>query len=337
MLCKALYNFLFLSGKPISAFRWGLLLAAPCAMFALFVGRFTPNLLGEAAQPQLGPQDFGLRAVAVELPIGKGEHLRGVFVNAGRGAPVVLHLLGGGETLTARTKVAGEMVWVGDVVRDLVALGLSSLVLDYRGVGRSSGKRDSRQIPADAYVAWEEAVRRAGGHTRRVALRATSLGTLAAASLIEGGAMPGAIMLVAPLRAQTVAVHWLRARRSSLAAFLGWLFLRRPLAADQEQAISEMRAPLLIVFGIRDELLPSAERQRLLAAARAVGATVVERDQEHLPLMRDAHRLMPGERALYASLRWLSSGQILSSRHACACRSGDAEQSVTGWIVKGQR
>jgi hypothetical protein len=134
-------------------------------------------------------------------------------------------------------------------------------------------------------------------------LRATSLGTLAAASLLEGGAKPGAVILIAPLRAQTVAVHWLRARRSTRAAFLGRLFLRRPLTVNQESAISGTRVPLFIVFGMHDELLPGTERKLLLEAAREVGATVVKRDQAHLPLVRDAHRLIPGEHALYTLLR----------------------------------
>lgn len=65
-----------------------------------------------------------------------------------------------------------------------------------------------------------------------------------------------------------------------------------------------MSAPLLIILGLRDALLPSAERQRRLKAARVLRAIVVERDQARRSFMRDAHRLIPGEREWFASLRY---------------------------------
>jgi pimeloyl-ACP methyl ester carboxylesterase len=194
--------------------------------------------------------------------------------------------------------VAGGDVWIGDVLRGLTRLGFSSLVLDYRGVGRSGGARDSRQLPADAAAAWGEALRRAGS-AERIVLRAMSLGTLAAASLIERGIRPGAVILIAPLRARTVAAHWVRARRSWLAAFLSRAVLREPLAVDQDRAISRTGAPLLLVVGSRDELLFERERRRLVAAALGVGGLVVERDLDHRSLMRAAHGLLPEELALY--------------------------------------
>ena len=121
----------------------------------LVTGCFTPNLFGETPPPHLEPLDFGPGAEAVKLRVGERDWLRGVFVNAGNNAPLVLHLLGGGETLTARHQVAGKVVWVGDTIRELARLGLSSLVVDYRGVGRSDGHRHSRYMLADARVAWD--------------------------------------------------------------------------------------------------------------------------------------------------------------------------------------
>ena len=268
------------------------------------VGCYTPNLLDETSPtlPQLDIHSFGSNVEAVDLPVENEESMRGVFVNAGEGAPVVLHFLGGGDTLTAYKKVAGKMVWIGDAVLALLDLGFSSLILDYRGVGRSNGKQNSQQLPIDAHVAWEEAVLRAGGDGRRVVLRAISLGTLAAASLLEEGAKPGAIILIAPLRADTVTTNWIRVRRSSIAAFFGKIFLRKPLAVEMETAISQTHGLLTIIFGMRDELLPSSEQKLLRVAARKAGALIIDRDQSHLPLVRDAYHLLPEEYISYALL-----------------------------------
>jgi hypothetical protein len=79
--------------------------------------------------------------------------------------------------------------------------------------------------------------------------------------------------------------------------------MRRPLAVDQELALLATGARQLVVFGVLDELLPRKERERLLAAAWAPGATVVARNQDHLSLVSAARRLLPEERAFYASLR----------------------------------
>jgi hypothetical protein len=53
----------------------------------------------------------------------------------------VLHLLGGGESLTAPAEVAGRAVWIGEVVADLSGLGLSSLVRPRRAGARGDRRR----------------------------------------------------------------------------------------------------------------------------------------------------------------------------------------------------
>lgn len=100
------------------------------------------------------------------------------------------------------------------------ALGWSSLVLDYRGLGRSDGRRDAGRLRADGRAMWREAVRRAGGAPGRVVVRAASLGSLVAADLLARGGdgidessdgRPAGAVLVAPVRASTVGRHaWCR-------------------------------------------------------------------------------------------------------------------------------
>ena len=87
------------------------------------------GIAGPTMAPEFDTTAFGVGAEPVDLAIADGTRLRGVFVDAGEGTPVVLHLLGGGTTWTARSKVAGRTVWIGDAMRELRALGLSSLVV----------------------------------------------------------------------------------------------------------------------------------------------------------------------------------------------------------------
>ncbi|MEL6713373.1 MAG: alpha/beta hydrolase, partial [Planctomycetota bacterium] len=176
-------------------------------------------------------------------------------------------------------------VGLSGTLATLRALGWSSLVLDYRGVGRSGGSRNARRLPADGRAMWAEAVRRAGGAPDRVVLRATSLGTLVAAELLAtegaGQGAPRAAVLAAPVRAASVVRNGARERHGAFAAWWAGLLHSAPNVPELENVVASERVPLLLVLSENDGYLPPAETERVRRAALEAGHEAVVLDGDH--------------------------------------------------------
>lgn len=252
----------------------------------------TPPLVMSGGAPTVafGPRRVEWGAELVEVALEPGMSLRGVFVPAGAGAPLVLHFLGSSGSVTIPQRAEGLEFDFDELFGALRELGFASLALDYRGVGASDGERDPRNVPTDALAAWNEALRRVDGDSTRITLRGMSLGTLAVASLLERGVEPARVVLFAPVRAETAAANWLRERRGSLAAWFATPFLARPMRVDLLAALERSSAPLTVVVGLRDALLPPRERTELVALVRARGGALLELDLDHLRLVHAAYR-----------------------------------------------
>jgi pimeloyl-ACP methyl ester carboxylesterase len=266
-----------------------LLLAAAAA------GCVTPPVVFPAGFDRLPVEFYPRGTEAVEVPV-EGEVLRGVFVPAGEEAPVCLLLLGSGDSAT----FTGGASW--NLARDLRGRGIATLVLDYRGVGTSGGSRSPWNLRADARAAYDEAVRRAGGE-ERVLVRGMSLGTLAAALLLEEGCRPAAVVLVSPVKAETVAANFARARFPGLLTTLAVPFLRASGEARLVAALRGCPCPLLVLAGDLDHLLSPAEREEVRAAAVAGGGRFVLRaGWGHEGTYRSAVRAFPEETELLGTL-----------------------------------
>jgi pimeloyl-ACP methyl ester carboxylesterase len=235
------------------------------------------------------------RAELIETAAADGSALRGVWVPGEPRAPVVLHLMEStvGATEAARTH---GIYW------DLPAAGYALLAFDYRGVAASGGARSTEHVRADARAMWREAVARAGGDEGRVALRGGSLGALAVATLLQDGARPGAVVLYGPVRSESVVRHfmvtgWAGTPRvpEALAPWLALLF-RRPLAVDLVEELARCRAPLLVICGAHDELLPPEETRSLLAAVARAGGRFLVEELAHVELCTRHHRMHDEER-----------------------------------------
>jgi pimeloyl-ACP methyl ester carboxylesterase len=213
------------------------------------------------------------------------ERLRGLYVPAAPGAPLVLHFLGSSGSVTVPQRAEGLAFDLDELFEALRERGYASLAIDYRGVGASEGERDPRNVPADALAMWNEALRRVDGDPQRIVLRGLSLGTLAAASLLERGLEPASVVLIAPVRAESAARNWLRARRGALLAGFAAPFLARPMDVDLLAALEGCRAPLTLVVGLRDALLPRPERELVVERALSRGAALLELDLDHLHLV----------------------------------------------------
>jgi dienelactone hydrolase len=305
----------------------------------------TPPAVMEAGSPAIDLATFPPGTELVELPVEGGAVLRGVFVPGPPAAPVVLHLLEamgsisfGGMPMGTVYRTSEELVapenWHAppsalpmldpedglprernekagcvqyNLVASLRALGFSTLIVDYEGVGASSGERSPLNLRRDARAAWDEAVRRAGGDPRRVVLRGTSLGSLAAATLLADGVEPAAVTLLAPVRAESVTENFARPDYGdAVAAFAGW-FLRDPVDVDLLATLEALHVPLLVVVPADDFLLPEPERALLEQSVASAGGTLIARHEGHVELSIASRDLLCSEVGFYERelARWI--------------------------------
>lgn len=247
-------------------------------------GCFTPPLILPGGEPQRDferlPYPNASEAVSIEVE--PGVFLRGLFVPADEGAPIVVHLLESAGSFTpctvgvavggmsmATTLTGRTVAW------DLADRGLASLFVDYRGVGPSDGERDPSHLAGDAEAIYAEALRRARGDESRLLLRGTSIGCLAAAHLLLTGHRPAAVVMISPVRDETVVANYAYAYRNPVLAFLVTPWFRRGVGVELERALRETPRPALVITTDDDELLPPEEQALLRAAIAREGSAFV--------------------------------------------------------------
>ena len=192
--------------------------------------------------------------VLVRTP--RGTSLRGFFVPGTPGAPIVLHLLESGGSAASVALPRHQVFW------DLANLGLSSLVLDYSGVGLSDGQAHTGNLSAGAHLMWQEAVRRAGGPDK-VIVRCESLGSIAFALLLASEQRPRAALVVNPVTADGVVRRFARSHHGWLAGIFAPLAFRPVARVDVIDELMAFNGPLIVVASPEDELLSAKERSRL--------------------------------------------------------------------------
>ncbi|HVS18987.1 MAG TPA: hypothetical protein VMT18_10340 [Planctomycetota bacterium] len=250
---------------------------APPALFK------PPGLDTESVRSSLS-----LDARRIEVRLADDTCLAGWYVPADVGAPLVLSLLESGASVDSTRASRAHLV------RQLADLGFASLLIDYTGVGASSGKRSTRNLARDAEVMWKVALELVDDDPGRVVVRATSLGTLAALSLIEGGARPAGVILLLPVMPDTVTARFGR----SFYGVAGWL------AAHIFQAVIDLEpteviasAPLhwMLVQADAEQLTSPEERSALTAAVERQGGSIESLPYDHYIATIALLGLSPGE------------------------------------------
>lgn len=179
------------------------------------------------------------------LETSDGERLVAWWVPPEPGRALVLFFHGNGSTLWNRR----------DRARLLSRDGRGLLIVSYRGYSGSSGSPSEEGLQLDA----EAAYRFLGSYeSRRIVLYGESLGTGVAIRLATAKPV-GGVILDAPYTAiDDVA--------APMFPFLPVKWLLRDRFPSIER-ISDLRAPLLVLHGERDGLIPIALAERLYAAA----------------------------------------------------------------------
>lgn len=193
------------------------------------------------------PAQAGLpQAQEVTLRTSDGEALIAWHVPPRGDKPVVLYFHGNGGALNLRVD---RFSW-------LVADGYGLVALSYRGYGGSTGKPSEAGLIKDAQAAYDFAAARYPA--KRLVLFGESLGTAVAIALAAERPVAGMI-LDAPFTSAAdvgAAVYPFAPVR--------WM-MKDPFRSDLR--IGRVRAPLLVLHGARDNVVPIAFGERLFALA----------------------------------------------------------------------
>ena len=194
------------------------------------------------------PETYGLKAEEVWLTTSDGVRVSGWFFPHAESSRVLLFFHGNAENIgtgLGRTKV-------------LSALGLNIFAVDYRGYGKSEGSPDEAGVYRDADAAYRYLTGERGFRPKDVILHGVSLGGAVAIDLASRVECGGLIAESTFTNARDMARH----------AFLIPLFAYVPKSQFKSiNKIARVRAPVLIIHGRQDDLIPFAMGESLYQAA----------------------------------------------------------------------
>lgn len=166
--------------------------------------------------------------------------------------PLVMHFHGNAELIDHG----------GGVAEFYAARGFATLLVEYRGYGRSGGSPSERAIVADATAFHDLMAARPDIDPARIVLHGRSLGSGVAAQL-AARRPPAALILESPFTSI-----------ASMAAGYGApaFIVRSPFRTDR--VLPTLACPVLILISPDDEIIPASHGRRLHAATPA--STLVE-------------------------------------------------------------
>jgi hypothetical protein len=195
----------------------------------------------------LTPAQAGLPAAAeVTLTTADGEHVLAWHAPPTADKPVVLYFHGNGGAVQYRV----------ERFKKLVADGIGLVALEYRGYGGSSGSPSEAGLIADAQAAYAFAAARYP--VPQLVLWGESLGSGIAVALAADKPV-GRVILEAPFTSA-----------AAIGAEHYWYMPVRLLMKDQfrsDRRIAKVTAPLLILHGVHDQVVPYAMGERLFELA----------------------------------------------------------------------
>lgn len=195
------------------------------------------------------PGQAGLAYEDVAIETDDGERLHGWWVPAPAGRAVAHVLLCHGNA----GNVGDRVVHAGH----LCAAGLDVLLFDYRGYGRSSGRPSERGTYRDAHAARSHLLARPDIHPDRVVYLGESLGGAVALELALAHPPAGLVLMSTFTSVRDMARRHYPIVPPALV----------PDAYPSLHRIGELRAPLLVVHGDRDDIVPLLHGEELFDAA----------------------------------------------------------------------
>lgn len=196
---------------------------------------YYPDLPGR--EYEATPRDYKLPYEDVALTTSDGVSLAGWFVPAEHPRGTLLYAHGNAGNISHRL----------DSIRLFHDLGLSVLIFDYRGYGRSSGKPDEAGTYRDAEAAWLHLTAQRGFKPEHIVVFGESLGASVAAHLATQH-RPGALILASAFTSvpdlatdlyPLLPVRWITRYRY-----------------DTRRYLQDVHAPVLIAHSREDEIIP---------------------------------------------------------------------------------
>ena len=262
--------------------------AAACgafiAVFLALIWTMQRRLIYFATSGVPTPAEIGLTDVEqVTFETTDGLRLSGWFVAASGTSPRVTVVVFHGN--------AGNRGHRGPLAAALHRSGLQVLLLDYRGYGGNPGAPTEDGLAADSRAARAYLAGRPDVDPSRIVYFGESLGTAVAIALAVEHP-PAALVLRSPFTSMTdVGLHhypFLPVR----------LLLRDRFAAIDR--IQRIRAPLLVIAGGHDRIVPVENSRRLYDAAAAPKTLLVLSGADH-----NDYALLAGEEMVRAIVRFL--------------------------------
>jgi pimeloyl-ACP methyl ester carboxylesterase len=205
------------------------------------------------------PADAGMKHAPIEIPTADGERLAAWVVDApgadpaGRGTVLFFH--GNAGSLGARV----------ENLRVFHELGWRTLIVSYRGYGRSTGSPDEAGTYEDAAAAWRHLTAQVGVPPSGIVVYGESLGAGVASWLAVNHPVGGLVTMAAftsiPDLGQEL-YPWIPVR--ALVRF----------RYDNRANLSRIKVPVLLIHSRDDTLVRFEHALRLLEAAQASGAPV---------------------------------------------------------------
>ena len=241
---------------------------------------YLPNVPGRTLT--MTPADMGMDYEDVSIKTADGVTLHGWFI-AGRSSRVLLFFHGNAGNISHRL----------DSIRQFQDLGLSVLIIDYRGYGQSEGRPTENGVYRDADAAWrylrEDRATLAGD----IIIFGRSLGA-SVASRLAAQHQPLALIVESSFTSvPDIAKElypWLPAR---------WLSRLRHATRDY---IREVRCPVLVVHSRDDEIIPFHHGEEIFASANEPRTLLAIRGTHNDGFLRDENTYVGGFRTFLAGL-----------------------------------
>ena len=203
---------------------------------------------GASATQRVPPAALGLAGVSEwVLDTQDGERIIAWYAPAERSRPTILYFHGNGGGLVTRA----------ERLRKYQSRGLGMLMVSYRGYSGGTGSPSEAANVADAHLAYDALVA-SGVDPRSIVIYGESLGTGVAIALAAERQI-GGLILDAPFTSAAdigaaaypfVPVRW---------------FIKDAFRSDQR--IGRVKAPLLVLHGEQDRIIPIAFGEKLFALA----------------------------------------------------------------------
>jgi len=203
---------------------------------------------GTGREAVLTPQSYGMRFESVEIRTADGETLAAWWVPAEEARGTVLFFHGNAGNISHRL----------DYLQMFHRLRYSTLIVDYRGYGRSTGSPSEEGTYLDAEAAWDYARHGRLARPEDIVIAGESL----------GGAV--ATWLAAKVGPRAVILHSAFTSVNDLGSQVYWFLPVRLLSRfgyDNVENLKRISAPVFIAHSRDDDVVPYAHGKKLFEAA----------------------------------------------------------------------